>query len=296
MAASSNSDWATIERALGAALGATLSISSRRALGGGDISRVERLGTSAGTYILKTHDQAPSRFFRAEADGLRALRGRTKALGVPAVIACGEDAPAFLILEDLADAPRARDFDEMLGRGLAELHQTRAQRYGFDEDNFCGLTPQSNAWSSGWVEFYATCRLGNQIERAAAAGLLSPSDRRQADALVARLDRLLVEPAEGPALVHGDLWSGNVHTTVDGGPALIDPAAYFGSREVEFGMMTLFGGFSPRVYGAYEESFPLESGWRERNPLYRLYHLLNHLNLFGGNYHNQVMAIVRRYL
>jgi fructosamine-3-kinase len=289
-------DRAAIARVLSAALGAAVAIASRRALAGGDINRVERLETSAGPFILKTRDDAPAGFFRAEADGLRALRAGTTMLRVPSVVACGDEPLAFLILEDLGDGSRTRDFDETLGRGLAELHQTRAPRFGFDADNFCGLTPQPNAWSSGWVDFYAEHRLGYQTDRAANAGLLSPSDRHHADALVARLDRLLVEPAEGPALVHGDLWSGNQHTTAEGTPALIDPAAYFASREAEFGMTTLFGDWSPRAYGAYAESFPLAPDWRDRTPLYQLYHLLNHLNLFGGGYHGQVMAIINRYV
>jgi fructosamine-3-kinase len=107
---------------------------------------------------------------------------------------------------------------------------------------------------------------------------------------------VLVEPPQGPALVHGDQWSGNLHTAADGSPALIDPAAYYAHREAEFGMMTLFGGFSPRVYAAYDEALPLAAGWRERNPLYQLYHLMNHLNLVGAGYHGQVMGIVKRYV
>lgn len=289
-------DDAAVEWALRTSVGATATILSRHALGGGDISRVERLVTNVGTFILKAHHHPPAGFFDAEANGLRALRESCATLQVPTVVAHGSEAPAFLILEDLGNGQRTRDFDEILGRGLAELHRRGAPQHGFDADNFCGLTPQVNTWSSNWIDFYAERRLGYQIARAAAAGLLSTSDRRQAEALIARLNGLLLDPAEGPALVHGDLWSGNVHVAADGAPALLDPAAYFGNREAEFGMTTLFGGFSRRVYGAYEESFPLAPGWRERNPLYQLYHLLNHLNLFGSGYHGQVMAIVRRYL
>ena len=114
--------------------------------------------------------------------------------------------------------------------------------------------------------------------------------------MIGRLDQYISEPAGGPSLHHGDLWSGNVHIAASGEPALIDPSAYFGHREAEWGMMTLFGSFSSRVSDAYHEAYPLEPGWRERNPLYQLYHLMNHLNLFGVGYHSQVMAIVRRYV
>lgn len=292
-----NANTAAIEQAICDARGVAVTITSRRALTGGDINRVERLETSAGTFVLKMHAHAPRGFFRAEADGLRALRASATLLRIPDVIALGTGtSSAFLILEDLGDGPRAHDFEAVLGHGIAALHETRAPQYGFDHDGFCGLTTQPNAWASGWVEFYATRRLGYQIARAAGAGLLSTADRHHADALLDRISDFLIEPDEGPALVHGDLWSGNVHATTGGTPALIDPAAYFGHREAEFGMTTLFGGFSSRFYDAYTARYPLASGWRERNPLYQLYHLLNHLNLFGGQYHAQVMTIVRRYL
>jgi fructosamine-3-kinase len=114
------------------------------------------------------------------------------------------------------------------------------------------------------------------------------------DRMVRRLDRWLAEPA-APSLIHGDLWSGNLHITTGGAPALLDPAVYYAHREAEFGIMTLFGGFPARVYEAYDEVFPLEAGWRDRVPIYQLYHLLNHLNLFGAGYHTQTMAIARRF-
>jgi fructosamine-3-kinase len=206
-------------------------------------------------------------------------------------VAQGDDG-AFLVLEFLAPGGPARDFDGRLGRGLAALHRARADRFGFHADNYCGTTPQSNTWCDSWVIFYRDSRLGAQVCRAARAGLLTGGDTVRAERLLARLGDWIGEPPEGPALLHGDLWSGNLHTLADGDPALLDPAAYYGHREAELGMMTLFGGFSPQVYAAYAEAFPLEPGWRERNRLYQLYHLLNHLNLFGMSYYAPVMGIV----
>jgi fructosamine-3-kinase len=248
-------------------------------LGGGSINDVERLTSpDGGSVIRKSHRRAPPGFFRAEADGLRALAASGTALAVPAVLDGGDDDDAFLVIEDLGDGPRAGDFDARLGAGLAALHRATTSRFGFDHDNFCGLTTQRNEWSDRWVDFYRDRRLGHQLSLATGRGLLSPA-----------------EPAGGPSLIHGDLWSGNVHTTRDGAPALIDPAVSYSHREAELGMMSLFGGFSPRVFGAYEDAWPLEPGWRDRLPIYELYHLLNHLNLFGAGYHGQVMAIVRRF-
>jgi fructosamine-3-kinase len=277
-------------------IGGPVRILRRAPLGGGDISHTERIETSAGSFVVKTNAAARTGFFRAEADGLAALAASGTSLTIPRVIAWQDDEPGCIVLEDLGRGQPVMGYDERVGRGLAEVHRSRADRFGFSGDGFCGATAQPNPWHDTWITFYARERLGHQLALASAADLLSTGERRQVERLIDRLDSLLVEPAEGPALIHGDLWSGNLHTGADGLPALIDPAAYYAHREAELGMMTLFGGFGARVYAAYDEAFPLEPGWRERNSLYQLYHLMNHLNLFGGGYHGQVMAIVRRYV
>lgn len=283
-----------VASAIGAALGRAVRVTGRRALGGGSISGVQRLETDAGAFVVKSHPSPPPGFFAAEAAGLTALRESGTSLCVPAVVALSEQ-PQLLVLEDLGSGRPASGFDEALGRGLAELHRRGAERFGFDCQTFCGTTPQPNPWTERWVDFYRDARLAHQVDLARSAGHLSPSESRAAGRLLERLDSLIGEPAEGPALIHGDLWSGNLHVSSAGAPCLIDPSASFSHREAELGMMGLFGGFGPRVYAAYEESFPLEAGWRERNPLYQLYHLLNHLNLFGGGYRSQAMAIVSRF-
>jgi fructosamine-3-kinase len=208
---------------------------------------------------------------------------------------CHDAASSFLVLEDLGQGAPAQGFADQVGCGLAELHRASAPTFGFDAGNFCGATPQPNPRLESWVEFYRRARLEHQLALGVRRGHYTAADCRQIDALIARLDEWLTEPAEGPALIHGDLWSGNLHTTAGGLPALIDPAAHFAHREAELGMMTLFGGFSPRTFAAYDEAFPLDPGWRDRNPLYQLYHLMNHVTLFGAGYHGQVMAIARRY-
>jgi fructosamine-3-kinase len=201
----------------------------------------------------------------------------------------------MIVLEDLGTAQPGNTFDEAFGRGLAELHRQSARQFGFERETFCGTTRQPNAWTGRWVDFYAESRLRHQLDLATRANLLSSGEAARVQQVIDRLDTIIDEPLDGPALVHGDLWSGNLHVAAGGVPALIDPSASFSHREAEFGMMRLFGGFSPRVYAAYGEAFALEPGWQERNPLYQLYHLLNHLNLFGGEYRGQVMAIVNPY-
>jgi fructosamine-3-kinase len=280
---------------LASVTGAPVAIRSRSSLGGGDISRVERVVTDAGLFIVKSHPAAPAGFFRAEAAGLSALGANGTSLRIPEVFAVCDE-PASIVLEDLGDGQPSADCDEAVGRGLAAVHSRRAPRFGFDGTTFCGLTPQPNDWTGSWVTFYGERRLGHQVAMASRARLLSSTETSRLEALISRLDTRITEPAEGPALIHGDLWSGNLHVTARGEPALIDPAVAFAHREAEFGMMTLFGGFSRRVYDAYEEAFRLEADWRKRNPLYQLYHLLNHLNLFGGGYRAQVMAIANRFV
>jgi fructosamine-3-kinase len=285
-----------VEGCLGRVLGGEVRIERRVSLSGGSISNTERLDTTAGTFVLKSHDAPPPGLFRAEAHGLAALRASGTPLTLPRVIAFDEGAPSFLVLEFIAEGRRQRDFDEQLGAGLAALHRSTAPRFGFPEDNYCGATPQPNAWRGRWLDFYAEARLGYQLRLAAAAGRLTGAEAGRVERLIGRLAEWLGEPAEGPALIHGDLWAGNLHTDAAGRPAVLDPAAYYGHREAELGMMTLFGGFSARTFDAYHGAFPLEPGWRERNPLYELYHLMNHLHLFGASYRGQVMAIVNRFV
>jgi fructosamine-3-kinase len=291
---------AAVERALGRAEGRAVRVRTRAPLGGGCINRVERLETDAGAYVLKSNDKAPAELFEAEAAGLEALRAAGSPLVFPRVVATSAGAdgaanvstPAFIVLEHLRPGGRNAAFDEQLGTGLAVLHRATHSSFGFSRDTFCGSTRQANAWRTGWTEFYAAARLAPLVDRASRKGLLTVNDRRALDTLLPRLDNWIDEPAEGPALIHGDLWSGNLHVTTAGWPALLDPAAYYAHREAELGMMTLFGGFPARAFDAYHAAFPLEPGWRERNPLYQLYHVLNHVCLFGSSYLGQMRGIV----
>jgi fructosamine-3-kinase len=278
-----------IADALSSMHGAPVQIRSARSAGGGCINQTALIETSAGTYFAKWNDAPPRALFEREALGLAAL-ARSCDLCVPDVVAVGA---GFIILELLEPGPRSRDFEERLGRGLAALHRTTRPTFGFDADTYCGTTLQPNPATLSWIEFYRDHRLGHQLGLLRESGLLGPKEAALFDRLLARLGDHL-DDGEPPALIHGDLWSGNVFES-DAGPALIDPACAYANREAELGMMTLFGGFGPRVYDAYEEDFPLREGWRERNPLYRLYHVANHANLFGGSYVAETMRIVERY-
>lgn len=292
-----------VEAALTRSAGRRVRVLARSPLGGGSISVVERLDTDAGPYVLKSNADAPADFFDAEAAGLEALRSAGSPLVIPRVVAATAETAEtasgtgrFILLEYLPPGQRDDGFDERFGTGLAALHRTTHESFGFGRDTFCGATRQQNAWRDRWVDFYAHARLAPLVEQAARMGLLSRADGRAFERIVSRLEEWLDEPRHGPALIHGDLWRGNVLVTTDGRPALLDPAACYAHREAELGMMTLFGGFAPRVFEAYDAAFPLEPGWRERHPLYQLYHVLNHVCLFGAGYLAQARAIARPFV
>jgi fructosamine-3-kinase len=286
---------APLRAALEARLGARVSQSSQVA--GGDINEAYCLELSSGPRVfVKTNASAPPTMFPAEARGLEFLR-EAAALRVPKVLAVSapDEQPCYLVLEWLESARPAADFDERLGHGLAALHRTTVSGFGLDHDNFIGTLPQANAPSASWPEFFRRQRLEPQLARLTALGRASFALRRGFERLLDRLPQLLGE-AEPPARLHGDLWGGNLHVGESGEPCLIDPAVYGGHREIDLGMMRLFGGFSERVFAAYDEAFPLSDGALERVPLYQLYPLLVHANLFGGSYVGSVERVVARYV
>jgi fructosamine-3-kinase len=288
---------AGLAETVGAALG--VAVTSARPLEGGDINDAFALALADGrTVFAKTNAEAPPGLFATEASGLAWL-GQARALRVPQVLAVsGDDAgrgPGFLVLELIAEGTRRRDFDEVLGRGLAALHRFGAPSFGWDRDNFIGRLPQANAPSPTWPAFYRTRRLEPQLQRAVDRGLIPGEVRAGFDRLFAVMDDRC-GPPEPPARLHGDLWSGNHLIDETGSPCLIDPAVYGGHREVDLAMMRLFGGYGARVFAAYAELFPLAQGHEERISLYQLYPLLVHVNLFGAGYVPSVAAALDRLL
>ena len=263
---------------------------STRQVGGGCINNGARLQTDSGkTFFLKTNRYTPADMFAREAEGLDAL-----AVGdgprVPKPYFHGTD---FLLLEDLSPAPRRTDYWPEFGRRLAALHNHTQLRYGFHHDNYIGSTPQPNTWTQDGYIFFAESRLSFQARLASQKGLLGKHEVVRVEGLCERLPELI--PAQPASLIHGDLWSGNAMTDETGCPAIIDPATHYGWAEAELAMTTLFGIFPDVFYRAYQEVRPLEPGFRERYPLYNLYHLLNHLNLFGAGYWGEVVAALNRY-
>ena len=280
-----------VERALG------IRVMSTRPLTGGDINVAFAVRLATGREVfVKTNQRADLRMFPCEARGLAWL-AQANAIRLPAVLAVSaetDDGPHVLVLELISSAPRQNDFDARLGDGLAVLHGSGADTFGLGYDNFLATLEQDNTPSHSWAEFYAHRRLEPQLRRAVDRGLAPSSWPRAFAALFARLDEL-VGPIEPPARLHGDLWSGNLHTDADGVPCLIDPAVYGGHREIDLAMLSLFGGPGPAFTRAYNERYPLAPGVPERVPLYQLYPLLAHVNLFGGSYVGSVERALRRY-
>lgn len=270
-------------------------------LSGGMVASAALVAAARGRFFVKWKLDAPNGFFRLEADGLDRLRA-TGAVRTPRVIAYrdpDEGEFPFLLLEYVepgrpADSTR---FDETLGESLAALHRTRPPFAGFglEIDNFLGSQPQANGPLESWPAFFRERRLLPQIERARRLGLIPAHRARLLDLLLERLDSLYVGHAPEPALIHGDLWAGNLLSTTSG-PVLIDPAVYYADREMEIAYMQLFSGFSSRVFTAYEAAYPLPDGCEERRPLHQLYPLLIHLNHFGEQYGPDVDAVCRFYL
>ena len=229
--------------------------------------------------------------FEAEADGLAELR-ETGELRVPDVIDCGVmNGEAYIDLEPLDLERPSRTTEALFGAQLARLHRHSSEQFGWFRDNTIGLTPQHNAPSDDWVGFFREHRLGFQVE-------LAISNGHGADIaeLGGRVSQRLPQLFEGydpqPSLLHGDLWAGN-WGAVGGEPVIFDPAVYYGDRESDIAMTLLFGGFGRRFYEAYEAAWPMAPGYEDRIRLYQLYHVLNHLNLFGGSYLNQAIGLLR---
>ena len=288
-----------LKEVLRAKYGSSITVTGKTPVSGGDINRAYTLLLSDGSILfMKANRRENGDFFRAEAEGLEAMK-RTGAVNVPDVIGGGEDRnESFLLLEHVAEGRRTRGSSEKLGRGLAEMHMyntssfTESGKYGFRHDNYIGAGFQCNTPGNKWSEFFINRRLRPQFEKA--ASYWDADFRKCIERFLDKAERYLEEP-DRPSLLHGDLWAGNYMIDTDGEPWLIDPAVYVGHREADLAMTELFGGFDRSFYDAYRESAGIDPYYSDRRDIYNLYHLLNHLNLFGGSYLYSVKSVVSRY-
>ena len=285
-----------VERELSNKFGESHTIDSVEALSGGSInSSYELVFQNEKRFFIKYNvDALYPEMFEKEANGLNLLR-ETATIRIPEVIFTGKAAQfSYLVLQMVKPGSISKTFFKDLGIGLAQMHNNSSKLFGLNHNNYIGSISQLNTQKNNFSDFFIEMRLEPLAQKAIKAGLLPGKIHEGLEILYSKLDNLI--PRESPALLHGDLWSGNRLIGPDGNAWLIDPAIYYGHRETDLSMTLLFHGFDADFYRSYNEHFPLELGWKERVEIHNLYPLLVHLNLFGTNYLPQIMQVVGKYL
>lgn len=281
--------WEQIAAQISQATGKPFQISHRRSVGGGSVNQAYAVTEGDRSYFVKLNQADRVEMFAAEALGLRQMFD-SNTIRVPQPIAWGTaGSSAYIVLEWLDIGYGDHQAWEEMGRNLAAMHRvTSARGFGWERNNTIGFMPQINNWTENWVEFWTKQRLGYQFQLANQRGGRFPQQAQ----LLAAVPKILTGYQPQPSLVHGDLWTGNAAVTVQGEPVILDPATYFGDREVDLAMSQLFGSFPANFYSAYNQALPLESGYKTRKILYNLYHILNHFNQFGGSYEHQANQMI----
>ena len=266
-------------------------------LSGGCISNAYKIDTKSGqNFFLKINDNVPPDMFSAEAHGLNELLN-AGAIRVPVPEIYSQN---YIVTEFIESGKKSSKFFEDFGKKFALLHQYKGNSFGFYEDNYIGSNPQKNIAvqneSKSWKEFYLNKRLLFQFTLCKNNGYLTQELNKVFRQLENKIDDIFSGAEESPSLLHGDLWSGNYMTDEVGNACIIDPAVYYGHREADLAMTKLFGGYTVEFYKSYQEIYPLKEGWEYRENIYKLYHVLNHLNLFGRGYYQQVVSLIKYYL
>jgi protein-ribulosamine 3-kinase len=271
------------------------SIERAEQVGGGCINDCYKLSTTAGVFFLKLNNAAlyPT-MFEAEVKGLQLLNMAGK-LHIPKVLDFGEkENVSFLLIEWIEKGVQQKDSLYQFGQQLAGLHQLSAPQFGLDDDNYLGSLKQSNKQTTSWAIFFIEQRLAPLLKLASNRHLVDSSVVNKFEKLFPKLEGMF--PNEPPALLHGDLWSGNYHFDANGQACIYDPAVYYGFREMDIAMTRLFGGFGTDFYEGYNAHYPLQKGWRQRIDLCNLYPLLAHVNLFGSGYVPQLIQSINRFI
>jgi fructosamine-3-kinase len=264
-------------------------IGDRRSVSGGCINQGYKVTGNGKSYFVKINQASKVEMFAAEGLGLEQMLA-THTIRVPQPICWGmADSSSYLVLEWLEFGEGNSQSWEEMGRKLAAMHKAGgASQFGWERNNTIGSTPQINTWTGNWADFFAEHRIGYQLKLANRKG----NNFYDYPDVIAAVKKILVDRNPPPSLVHGDLWSGNAAITVCGEPVILDPATYYGDREVDIAMTELFGGFPAAFYRGYDRVWQLEEGYRERKTIYNLYHILNHYNLFGGGYGSQARSAI----
>jgi fructosamine-3-kinase len=285
--------WVAIARQITQTTGQPFTVEQRLTVSGGCINQGYCLRGGQQQYFVKINQANQLAMFQTEALGLEQIAA-TDTIRVPQPICYGsEGSQSYLVLEWLAFGRGNRDSWYRLGQQLAALHQAEgSDQFGWQCENVIGATPQLNPWTDSWAEFFAEQRLGYQLRLARRKG----GDFPDPETIGPRVKALLGDRQPRPALVHGDLWSGNAAILSSGEPAILDPATYYGDPEVDIAMTELFGGFPAPFYQGYNAVSPLDRGYQRRKTIYNAYHILNHFNLFGGGYARQAQQMLKQCL
>ncbi|WP_445665341.1 fructosamine kinase family protein [Fodinibius sp. AD559] len=271
-------------------------ITSTQQVSGGSINQAAKITLADGTTcFLKWNTSADPHMFVVEEKGLDLLKSADTTLRIPFVFTTGqtEDNTGFLLQKFIPEGRSKPNSASEFGQALAQLHKHHNETYGLDHDNFIGRLPQSNTPHKNWVDFFIQERMKPQLQMATDSGKLGSDTVSHFENMYKKLPDIF--PNEPPSLLHGDLWGGNYFFDQNGNATIYDPAVYYGHREIELAFTHLFGGFPSNFYSAYEENYPLSSGFSQRKDIYNLYPLLVHTNLFGGSYARQVEGIVRQF-
>ena len=288
------SDVQQIARQIADATGRPFVPRTTRNIGGGCINGATMLSDGKQHWFVKQNQASLLAMFEAEADGLAAM-AETNSIRVPRPLCTGiADGQAFIVMEYIPLGGRGARSGALAGERLATMHRATQACFGWHRDNTIGSTPQPNQQDPDWPSFWRRQRLGFQLDLAARNGYRGRLAERGA-LLLERLPALL-DHAPMPSLLHGDLWGGNMGIADDGSPVIFDPACYYGDREADIAMTELFGGFGADFHAAYNAAWPMDAGYRTRKLLYNLYHVINHLNLFGGGYGRQAEAMIDQLL
>ena len=265
-------------------------------LSGGCISDAYKITTKDNSnFLLKYNPSVSTDMFLKEANGLMEL-SKSGTIRIPEVLGFDKD---YILLEYITTGHKKKNFFENFGMNFAKMHKFTAENFGFYEDNYIGSNTQKNipneTEKKDWASFYFNKRILFQLQLAEKLGNSTEELRSRISKLEEKITTI-ISSNEKPSLLHGDLWGGNYMIDENGQAVLIDPAVYYGNREADLGMTKLFGGFSSEFYSAYNQEFPLEDGYEYRENIYKLYHVLNHLNLFGGGYYSQALSLIKFYI
>ena len=287
--------WSDIAVQISASIRTTFDIEKISSISGGCINQAYCIKDDKHSFFVKLNKTESIQMFEAEATGLQEIKN-SHAIRVPTPICWGKnETNSWLVLEYIEMDSATKNGSEALGIGLAEMHRMSFEKFGWVQNNTIGSTPQINEFSFDWIKFWRKHRLGYQLQLAKTNGYTGKL-LKQGECLMAELDTFFSGTTKVASLLHGDLWSGNYSYDVAGSPVLYDPAPYYGDRETDLAMTELFGGFSTTFYAAYSEAYPLDPGYKIRKILYNLYHILNHLNLFGASYLHQAEHMIEKLL